>query len=51
MELLVFIDAYARSVVIFYFQGCHLFSNIANLLNYGNPDLKIMSYSYLNLNM
>ena len=46
MEILVFIDAYAGSVVIFYFQGCHLFSNTVFLLNYGNPELKNMYFSY-----
>ena len=41
MDLWVLDDAYAVSKRNFDFQGCHLFSNIEFLLNYGNPELKI----------
>ena len=44
MELLVFYNANAGSRVIFYFQGCYMFPNMAILLNYGNPELKNMSF-------
>ena len=40
MDLQVFDDAYAGSGVNFDFQGCHLLSDIVNLLEYGNPELK-----------
>ena len=51
MDLWVFDNAHAGNGVYFYFQGCHLLSNIAILLNIGNPDLKIIYFSYFCINM
>ena len=46
MELLVFYNANVGSRVIFYFQGCYMFPNMAILLNYGNPELKNRYFSH-----
>ena len=51
MDLWVFDDAHAGNGIYFDFQGCHLLSNIAILLNIGNPDLKIIYFSYFCINM
>ena len=42
MDLYIFDNVYTGSGVNFDFQGCHMFSNMAILLIYGNPDLKII---------
>ena len=49
MVLQVFDDAYAGSRVNFDFQGCHLSSDIAILLEYGNPEKKISFFHILTI--
>ena len=46
MNLWVLDDVYAGSRVNFTFWLRHLVSNMNILLNYGNPELKIIYFSY-----